>query len=148
MNYGNQSRFGTIWSEGDFNGENAFKNMQADSRTLRQNTETNYMSYFTYSQEGAFVSESSGVSPQNICAALLWQRAWGVPEVVAHGETGLLVETNDSYGIAEATLRLLECPELATQIGQAARRRAQRMFSWRHMSVPIMFSTKKSLPIG
>ena len=92
--------------------------------------ETNYMSHFTHSREGAFVSESSGVSPQNICAASLWQRAWGVPEVVAHGETGLLVETNDSHGIAEATLRLLECPELATQIGQAARRRAQRMFSW------------------
>src|SRR5262249_39404992 len=57
-------------------------------------------------------------------------RVGGLSEVVAHEETGLLVETNDSDGIAAAVERLLEYPELAARMGQAARRRAQKRFGW------------------
>lgn len=58
-------------------------------------------------------------------------RVGGLPEVVAHYETGLLVETEDSEAMAAAVVFLLERSELMTRMGQAARRRAQRMFGWK-----------------
>jgi glycogen(starch) synthase len=54
----------------------------------------------------------------------------GLPEVVVHQETGLLVNKEDSVGLAEALLFLLEHPEVARQMGQAARRRVQEFFSF------------------
>ncbi len=57
-------------------------------------------------------------------------RVGGVPEVVVQKETGLLVEKEDNHGLAKAISFLLEHPEAATLMGQAARRRAQEVFSW------------------
>ena len=57
-------------------------------------------------------------------------RVGGLSEVVIHQQTGLLVEPEDSKGFAEAIEFLLDHPETATQIGQAARQRAQQLFSW------------------
>lgn len=57
-------------------------------------------------------------------------RVGGLPEVVVHQQTGLLVERDDSQALAEAIASLLAHPERATQMGQAARHRAQEVFSW------------------
>jgi glycogen(starch) synthase len=58
----------------------------------------------------------------------------GLPEVVAHQETGLLVEKEDIRGLADAVTYLLTHPEAAVSMGQAARRRAQIIFAWeRHV---------------
>lgn len=54
----------------------------------------------------------------------------GLPEVVVHQQTGLLVESGDSNALAEAIAFLLDHPETANQMGQAARRRAREVFSW------------------
>ena len=54
----------------------------------------------------------------------------GLPEVVAHGETGLLTEVDDGAAFARAITTLLDQPEIARQMGWAARRRAQELFSW------------------
>jgi alpha-maltose-1-phosphate synthase len=66
----------------------------------------------------------------------------GIPEVVADGETGLLVPfDSDGAGgprdpvrfaadIAERVNRLLADPDLAGRMGQAGRRRAVEQFSW------------------
>jgi alpha-maltose-1-phosphate synthase len=60
----------------------------------------------------------------------------GIPEVVADGETGLLVhydETDvDAYrrDLAEAITRLLTDPARADAMGAAGRERAQTRFSW------------------
>jgi glycosyltransferase involved in cell wall biosynthesis len=51
----------------------------------------------------------------------------GLPEIVAHGETGLLVEPEDSHGLAEAVIALLQHPDQATYMGQQARRRVQQL---------------------
>jgi glycogen(starch) synthase len=59
-------------------------------------------------------------------------RVSGLPEVVVHQQTGWLVEKEDSRSLAEAIAFLLEHLETAIQMGQAARRRAQEVFSWRH----------------
>jgi glycogen(starch) synthase len=62
-------------------------------------------------------------------------RLGGLPEVVAHGETGLLIDGDDGSGFARAIISLLERPELARQMGDAARRRAREVFSWeRHVN--------------
>ena len=56
-------------------------------------------------------------------------RDGGLPEVVVHGKTGLLVDKEDSAALAEALSFLLSHPEAAAQMGQAARRRVQEVFS-------------------
>jgi glycogen(starch) synthase len=61
-------------------------------------------------------------------------RIGGLPEVVAHEETGLLTEVDDCAAFARAIMSLLQQPEIARQMGRAARRRAQELFSWdRHV---------------
>ncbi len=52
----------------------------------------------------------------------------GLAEVVADGETGLLVDKEDPAALARAVAHLLEDPGTAERMGQAARRRAQELF--------------------
>lgn len=56
-------------------------------------------------------------------------RVGGIPEIVVDQQTGLLVEEEDSAALAEGITFLLEHPEVARQMGQAARRRAKDVFS-------------------
>jgi glycogen(starch) synthase len=56
-------------------------------------------------------------------------RVGGLPEVVLHQQTGLLVEEEDSQALAEAIAFLLQHPETATRMGQAARSRVLDIFS-------------------
>ena len=52
----------------------------------------------------------------------------GVPEVVEHERTGLLVRPDDVEGIAGAVVRLLDDPALARRLGEAARDRVVPAF--------------------
>jgi glycogen(starch) synthase len=61
-------------------------------------------------------------------------RVGGLPEVVVHEQTGLLVENENSQALAEAIAFLLDHPETATRLGRAARSRAEAVFGWeRHV---------------
>ena len=61
-------------------------------------------------------------------------RVGGLPEIVIHEQTGLLVEPEDSDTLASAVTFLLEHPETAAEMGQAARTRVGTEFSWeRHI---------------
>jgi len=53
----------------------------------------------------------------------------GLSEVVAHGETGFLVEPEDPQALAGAIRRLLADPALAARMGAAGRARAAAQFS-------------------
>ena len=53
----------------------------------------------------------------------------GIPEIVPHGRTGLLVNEGDPFGMAEAIVRLLSDPAMRERLGGAARERAIRRFS-------------------
>lgn len=57
-------------------------------------------------------------------------RAWAVPEIIAHGETGLLVPPEDPQALAAALLTLLRDPARARAMGEAGRRRALERFTW------------------
>jgi len=61
-------------------------------------------------------------------------RVGGVAEVVAHGETGLLVDPGNAISLAHAIELLLDDPAQAVRMGRAARARAELLFGWeRHV---------------
>jgi len=55
-------------------------------------------------------------------------RVGGLPESVVDHVTGLLVEREDHQSLADAIAYLLDCPEVAAQMGQAGRQRVQELF--------------------
>jgi len=57
-------------------------------------------------------------------------RVGGLPEVIIHQKTGLLVEKEDSSALADSIASLLEDQAWAVGMGQAARQRAMETFSW------------------
>jgi glycosyltransferase involved in cell wall biosynthesis len=57
-----------------------------------------------------------------------------VPEIVADGETGLLVPPDDPDALAEATARVLDDRELAARLGAAGLARARTEFSVERMA--------------
>jgi glycogen(starch) synthase len=59
-------------------------------------------------------------------------RVGGLPEVVAHHRTGLVVESENRDAFAQAITVLLNDTTTATRMGQAARIRVQKTFSWEH----------------
>jgi starch synthase len=62
--------------------------------------------------------------------AVAGSRTGGIPEVVADGETGLLVPPGDPAELARALNTLLADPDRANAMGQAGRKRAVAEFSW------------------
>jgi starch synthase len=65
------------------------------------------------------------------CAtAVVASRVGGIPEVVADGETGLLVHPDDPASLADALNHLLRDPARAAAMGLAGRKRAVAEFSW------------------
>ena len=62
--------------------------------------------------------------------AVVGSRTGGIPEVVADGETGLLVPPDEPEPLAAALNALLCDPDRAAAMGQAGRRRAVAEFGW------------------
>lgn len=65
----------------------------------------------------------------------------GIPEIVADGETGLLVPPGDAERLANALLRLLGQPETARALGAAGRARIEQQLSWERVvdrMVPVL----------
>jgi glycosyltransferase involved in cell wall biosynthesis len=54
---------------------------------------------------------------------------YGIPEMVAHGETGLLVEPRDDAGLREALISLVDGTDAREKMGVAARRRFEQLFT-------------------
>jgi len=62
--------------------------------------------------------------------AVVGSRTGGIPEVVAEGETGLLVPPGEPEPLADALNALLRDPGRAQAMGQAGRKRAVAEFGW------------------
>ena len=62
--------------------------------------------------------------------AVVGSRTGGIPEVVADGETGLLVPPGEPEPLAEALNALIRDPDRAAAMGQAGRKRAVAEFGW------------------
>ncbi len=63
-------------------------------------------------------------------APVVASRVGGVPEIVVHGETGLLVEPGDVPGLRAALDALLGDPARARAMGGHARQRVLDQFTW------------------
>ena len=68
--------------------------------------------------------------------AVVASRVGGIPEIVVDGQTGLLVDLDESApaafeaGLADGIAGLLAEPERAARMGEAGRRRVLDRFSW------------------
>ena len=62
--------------------------------------------------------------------AVVGSRTGGIPEVVADGETGLLVPVGEPEPLGDALNVLLRDPDRAEAMGQAGRKRAVSEFGW------------------
>jgi len=62
--------------------------------------------------------------------AVVGSRTGGIPEVVADGQTGLLVPPGEPEPLAVALNALLSDPDRAAAMGQAGRKRAVAEFGW------------------
>jgi len=65
--------------------------------------------------------------------ACIGTRAGGIPEAVAHGETGLIVPTHDPAALAQAIVQLLQDEPRRRRMGEAGRARATEKFSVERM---------------
>ncbi|MCC7449183.1 MAG: glycosyltransferase family 4 protein [Anaerolineae bacterium] len=91
-----------------------------------------------FQQATAFIFPSVWKEPFGI--ALVEGMASGVPviatlgggnaELVAEGKAGFIVERNDPNALAEAISRIIEEPELARTMVQAAQQRISSLFTW------------------
>ena len=55
----------------------------------------------------------------------------GIPSVIHHQESGLLVPPGEAPALADAVVQLLQHDELRARLGQAARQFAETQLSWR-----------------
>jgi glycosyltransferase involved in cell wall biosynthesis len=65
--------------------------------------------------------------------ACVGTRVGGIPEVIADGETGLLVPSHDPPALASAIVSLLEDPALRRRMGEAGLARVTELFSVERM---------------
>jgi len=74
--------------------------------------------------------------------------AGGLPEVVEHEVTGLIVPRGDDHALAEAISRLLVDEALRRRMGQAGRERALRLFDWDNSAKSFNALYRRLLPNG
>jgi glycosyltransferase involved in cell wall biosynthesis len=78
--------------------------------------------------------ESFGVSAVEASATglpVIASRFGGIPEIVIHGETGLLVDPEDVVGFGEAISLLAGNSDLRLEMGLRGRERVKEKFDWR-----------------
>jgi glycosyltransferase involved in cell wall biosynthesis len=61
----------------------------------------------------------------------------GIPDVIEHRRTGLMVPAGDARELAEHICELMADPSLGTRLGSAARARVQRQFSFERMVATV-----------
>lgn len=65
-------------------------------------------------------------------------RLAGIPELVAHGETGLLVASGEASALAQALEELIRDPELRSRYGRAGRVRIEQHFQIERTVAPLL----------
>jgi glycosyltransferase involved in cell wall biosynthesis len=63
--------------------------------------------------------------------------AGGAPEVVVHGQTGILVRPNDVYQVSEALIQLATDSQLRERLGSAGRLRVAQEFSFERYAATV-----------
>ena len=87
------------------------------------------------------VSEAFGLTVVEAAAAglpIVASDVGGIPEIIEHGVNGLLVPPGDAQALADAIQQLIDDPQRARQLGEAARRTAFERFSAEAMAAAYM----------
>ncbi|RJR21250.1 MAG: glycosyltransferase family 1 protein [Nitrospiraceae bacterium] len=93
---------------------------------------------YSFSDISVLSSWSEGL-PQSLMQAMaagvpvVATKVGGVPEVVIHEKTGLLIESGDHEGLAKGIIRLLGHPDMSAQFAEHARRLVMEGHSAGHM---------------
>jgi glycosyltransferase involved in cell wall biosynthesis len=69
------------------------------------------------------------IETQMLGKPVIASRVGGIPEIIADGETGFLVEPQDWQALARAMLKIIENPALAERMGSAAQTRVREKFN-------------------
>jgi glycosyltransferase involved in cell wall biosynthesis len=72
-------------------------------------------------------------------------RLVGIPDLVIHNQTGLLVEPNDAASLADALQALIKQPELAQRLAVAGRRHVSEQFNIETCVTPLMDEFRRRL---
>lgn len=78
--------------------------------------------------------ESFGVSAIEASASglpVIASRFGGIPEIVVHGKTGLLIDPEDIEGFGKAIVSLVKNDNLRIEMGIKGRKRVEERFDWR-----------------
>lgn len=75
-------------------------------------------------------------------------RLVGIPDLIRHEETGLLVEPNDALGLADAITRLLRDRSLAARLAQAGRRWVEERFNLQTCLEPLIDRYRRHLDLA
>jgi glycosyltransferase involved in cell wall biosynthesis len=106
-----------------------FEKFTSDKKQLRK-----YISTFdVYVMPSVYRSETLGVAAIEASAMgvpVIASEIGGIPEVVKNDVTGFLTEPGNSQDIVNALLLFLRNKELGSQMGRAARLRAEKLFSF------------------
>lgn len=72
-------------------------------------------------------------------------RLVGIPDLIIHEQTGLLVEPNDPVQLADAIMRLRDDPELARRLAEAGRRHLAEKFDINTSLEPLIRKFREKL---
>jgi glycosyltransferase involved in cell wall biosynthesis len=131
-----------LWVVGDGplrgNLEDLTKRLALEDRVVFWGMRSNVPAILRHATIGVNSSRNEGLANAIIeCMAarlpVVATTVGGTPELVVHGETGLLVPPNDPPALAEALLSLLRSPETARRLGAEGRRRVEEHFTVERM---------------
>jgi glycosyltransferase involved in cell wall biosynthesis len=93
------------------------------------------------------VDNFPGALVEAACSGLpiITTRAGGIPEMIRDRDNGLLVDIGDANALAQASLELLDCPELALRLTRNAREWAEK-FSWRRVFPELLLRYGMTIP--
>ena len=135
---------------GDGEGRDSFQNL---ARNLGIAPQTLWAGFVPHAETPRYYSLASvAVSPSladeafgiSICEAMacglpvVASRVGGIPEIILHGETGLLVEAGNDRKLAEKMENLLGDESLRRRMGIQAVQRARELFTWERVADRLM----------
>ena len=114
--------------------ESEIKRLGLEDRLIVREKVTEIEEYLQVADVGLFTSEN-----ESFCLGILEamcfgcpsvaRRVGGIPEVIEHNVSGILVPPDDLDGLAEAVQMLIREPARRVELGRAARQRARERFS-------------------
>ena len=126
--YGSRRNVGTLDSVARHcSGKPSFRVAGCKPEELRRLMEIGDIFVLASDSEGqsSFANEAMAME----MAVVTWESG-GMPDIIIHGETGMLVKQNDNMGLIDCVRNLQGDPDLARKLGKNAREWVKENLSW------------------